>query len=178
MMTLIKERKQDILDYILISLGAFIQALAMRLFLIPGLLVSGGISGGAQIINHYFPLPIGLMVMIGNLPLIALGWRLLGGRRFAARTVAAIVLFSLFTDGLSLLLPAKGITADIFLMALYGGVLLGLGRGLVYRGRGPSGGSDLLGRILRRRRGLPTSRASRGTAGPDLLSAGARRSTG
>jgi uncharacterized membrane-anchored protein YitT (DUF2179 family) len=112
------------------------------------------------------------MVMIGNLPLLALGWRLLGGRRFAVRTVAAIVLFSLFTDGLSLLLPAKGITADIFLMALFGGVLLGIGLGLVYRGRGTSGGSDILGRILSRRRGIPTSSAYLVTDGLVVLASG------
>ena len=52
-------------EYSFIILGALIQALAMRLFLIPGQLVSGGISGAAQIINYYTGWPIGLMVFVG-----------------------------------------------------------------------------------------------------------------
>jgi len=164
--------KRDIYDYLLIGVGAFVQALAMRLFLIPGLLVSGGVSGAAQIINHFLPLPIGAMVLAGNLPLISLGWRFLGGRRFAVRTTVAIILFSLFTDGLSLILPDGGITADVVLMALYGGVLLGIGLGLVYRGRGTSGGSDILGRILSHRRGIPTSSAYLITDGLVVLASG------
>ncbi|HQN45408.1 MAG TPA: YitT family protein, partial [Anaerolineaceae bacterium] len=53
-------------DYGLILIGALVQALAMRLFLVPAQLVSGGISGAAQIINHFVTWPIGLMVFIGN----------------------------------------------------------------------------------------------------------------
>ena len=172
MKTNIGGNKRDILDYLLIAVGAFVQALSLRLFLIPGLLVSGGISGAAQIINHFLPLPIGAMVLVGNLPLISLGWRFLGGRRFAVRTAVAIILFSLFTDGLTFILPIDGITADVVLMALYGGVLLGIGLGLVYRGRGTSGGSDILGRILSHRRGIPTSTAYLITDGLVVLASG------
>ena len=76
----------------LIRLGALLQALALRLFLIPANLVSGGVSGIAQIINFYTGWPIGVMVFVGNIPLFALGWRFLGGRRFAIRTGLAIIL--------------------------------------------------------------------------------------
>ncbi len=146
-------------EYSLILLGAFIQALAMRLFLIPGQLVSGGISGAAQIINYYTGWPIGLMVLVGNIPLFLLGWRFLGGARFAIRTALAIVAFSFLTDFLALFIPAQGITQDNFLNALFGGVLLGVGLGLVYRGRGTSGGSDILGRILNSRFAIPISQS-------------------
>jgi len=131
----------------------------MRLFLIPGLMVSGGISGAAQIIQYFTNWPIGTMVFLGNIPLFILGWRYLGGTRFALRTAAAVTLFSIFTDGLAFFLPAEGITDDIFLLALYGGVLLGVGLGLVYRGRGTSGGSDILGRILNHKKGVPITQA-------------------
>jgi uncharacterized membrane-anchored protein YitT (DUF2179 family) len=145
-------------DTLFIILGALVQALSMRLFLIPGELVSGGISGLAQIINHFFPIPIGLMVFIGNAPLFALGWRHLGGRRFAFRTALAIAMFSLLTDLLVYFLPVNGIAqGDNVLNSLYGGVLLGIGLGLVYRGQGTSGGSDILGRILNQRFGISIS---------------------
>jgi len=160
------------LDYLFIAIGAFIQALAMRLFLIPGLMVSGGISGAAQIINFFTRWPIGVMVLLGNLPLLVLGWQYLGGRRFALRTAVAVALFSLFTDSLAFLLPAEGVTHDVVLDAVYGGVMLGIGLGFVYRGRGTSGGSDILGRILNHYRGIAISQAYLITDGLVVLASG------
>lgn len=150
---------ESLRDYLFILLGTFIQALAMRLFLVPGQLVSGGISGIAQIINHYTGWPIGMMVFIGNVPLFFLGWRYLGGSRFAFRTAISIMAFSSFTDFLVLFIPAEGITQDTVLNTLFGGVMLGLGLGLVYLGRGTSGGSDIIGRILNRRMGISISQS-------------------
>jgi uncharacterized membrane-anchored protein YitT (DUF2179 family) len=145
-------------DYGLILVGAIIQAFAMRLFLVPGELVSGGISGMAQIVNHFVRFPIGIMVFVGNIPLFILGWRHLGGPRFAIRTAVAVAIFSLFTDLLVLFIPT-GFTSDIVLDAIFGGVMLGAGLGLVYRGKGTSGGSDILGRILNFRFGIPISQS-------------------
>ena len=146
-------------DYGLVVLGALVQALAMRLFLIPGLLVSGGISGAAQIINHFTVFPIGVMVFVGNIPLFILGWRYLGGPRFALRTAIAVTAFSILTDVLVIFLPSAGVTNDNVLNSLFGGVLLGVGLGIVYRGQGTSGGSDILGRILNHRFGISISQA-------------------
>jgi len=161
-----------IFDYLYIVLGALVQAVAMRLFLIPGLMVSGGISGAAQIIQFFTGWPIGVMVILGNLPLFILGWRYLGGTRFALRTTASVVLFSVFTDTLVYILPRNGITGDIVLQALYGGVLLGAGLGLVYLGRGTSGGSDIVGRILSHHRGVSISQAYLITDGLVVLASG------
>ncbi|MDR3575629.1 MAG: YitT family protein [Anaerolineaceae bacterium] len=146
-------------DIFFIFLGTLVQALAMRMFLIPALLVSGGVSGAAQIINFYTNWPIGLMVLIGNIPLFIIGWRYLGGLRFAFRTGLAVILFSVLTDALALVIPASGITKDLVLNSLYGGLLLGVGLGFVYRGQGTSGGSDILGRILNHRMALPMSQS-------------------
>jgi uncharacterized membrane-anchored protein YitT (DUF2179 family) len=145
-------------DYLLILAGGLVQAVSLRLFLIPAQLVSGGVSGAAQIINFFTNWPIGLMVLAGNLPLFVLGWRSLGGRRFALRTGFAIVVFSILTDALASFLP-NGITQDLVLNSLYGGIMMGVGLGLVYRGQGTSGGSDILGRILNQRLGMSISQA-------------------
>ncbi|MGB9672989.1 MAG: YitT family protein [Anaerolineales bacterium] len=150
---------QEAGDFVIILGGVFLQALGMRLFLIPAQLASGGVAGLAQIINHYSGFPIGVMVILGNIPLFVLGWRYLGGFRFAIRTIFAVVLFSIFVDGLAWVLPKNGITSDLALNALYGGVISGIGYGLVYRGKGTSGGSDILARILNHWRGVSVSQS-------------------
>jgi uncharacterized membrane-anchored protein YitT (DUF2179 family) len=148
-----------ILEYFYLLAGAVIQALAMRLFLVPAQLVSGGISGIGQIINAFTGWPIGLMVFIGNAPLFLLGWRFLGGPRFALRTALSITVFSFLTDAFMWIIPGEGVTHDLVLNCLYGGVMLGVGLGLVYRGQGTSGGSDILGRILNYRFGISISQS-------------------
>ncbi len=150
-----------ILDYLLLFIGATIQAIALRLFLIPANLASGGVSGISQLINHFTGWPIGLLVLIGNLPLFLVGWRFLGGRRFALRTAFSVLVYSLVVDQIPRLhmLPANGITDDILLNSLYGAVVSGIGYGLVYRARGTSGGSDILARILNHYRALPMTQS-------------------
>jgi uncharacterized membrane-anchored protein YitT (DUF2179 family) len=148
------------LDFALITVGAIIQAIGLRLFLVPANLASGGVSGISQLINHYTGWPIGLMVLIGNVPLFVIGWRFLGGSRFALRTALAVVVYSLFVDLIPhfRFMPAS-LTDDIFLNSLYGAVVSGVGYGLVYRGRGTSGGSDVLARILNHYRNVPMTQS-------------------
>jgi uncharacterized membrane-anchored protein YitT (DUF2179 family) len=150
---------RSVRDYGVIFLGALLQALALRMFLVPANLVSGGVSGISQIINFYTGWPIGVMVFLGNVPLFVLGWRYLGGPRFALRTAFAVMAYSFLADFLVLYLPKQGLTSDLLLNTLYGGVISGIGYGLVYRGRGTSGGSDILVRILNHWRGVSLSQS-------------------
>jgi len=144
-------------DLGLILIGSLAQAVGLRLFLVPADLASGGVSGISQLVNHFTGWPIGLMVLIGNIPLFLLGWRFLGGRRFGLRTAVAVISYSFFVDFLALFLPPNGLTDDILLNSLYGAVVSGFGYGLVYRARGTSGGSDILARILNHWRGVSMS---------------------
>lgn len=163
--------RKSLSDYAFILAGALVQALAMRLFLVPAQLVSGGISGTAQLVNFFTQWPIGLMVLVGNIPLFFVGWQYLGGPRFALRTAISIIAFSFFTDFLVFFLP-NGIVHDLVLNCLYGGVLLGIGLGLVYRGKGTSGGTDILGRILNHRLGISVSQSYLITDTVVILAAG------
>lgn len=148
--------------------------MALRIFFVPANLASGGVSGIAQLINHYTAWPIGLMVLLGNLPLFLLGARFLGGRGFMMRTAFAIATYSFFTDALLWLpfFPRAGITDDIVLNSLYGAVVAGVGYGLVYRGRGTSGGSDILARILNHYRGISMTQSYLTTDTLVILGAG------
>jgi uncharacterized membrane-anchored protein YitT (DUF2179 family) len=152
-------------DYLLIILAALIQAFSLRTFFVPANLASGGVSGIAQLVNHFTDWPIGLMILIGNIPLFVLGWSFLGGHRFALRTAVAILTYSALIDFLpnTFLFSPNGLgttlihdlQGDIFLNTLYGAIVSGIGYGLVYRARGTSGGSDILARILNNWRGIP-----------------------
>jgi uncharacterized membrane-anchored protein YitT (DUF2179 family) len=143
-------------DYLVIILGGILQALAMRFFLVPARLVSGGISGLAQLVDYFIDFPIGTMIFLGNIPLFILGFRYLGAMRFALRTVVAVITFSFFTNLFGRWIPDT-FTNDLILQSLYGGVLYGIGCGFVYRGKGTSGGSDILCRILNHYTGLSIS---------------------
>ena len=156
-------------DYALIVVSSLLQAFSLRVFFVPADLASGGVSGIAQLINHFTGWPLGLMIFIGNVPLFLLGWRFLGGRQFALRTAFAIVTYSLFADlilktplfapnGLATQL-IHDLEGDIFLNTLYGAIISGIGYGLVYRARGTSGGSDILARILNHYRGIPVTQS-------------------
>src|ERR1044072_5741159 len=158
-----------VLDYFLIIAAALIQALSLRLFFVPANLASGGVSGIAQLINHFTGWAIGLMILFGNISLFALGWRFLGGYRFALRTAVAIFMLSFFIDFLvqTPLFSGNGagtklindLQGDIFLSALYGAIISGVGYGLIYRARGTSGGSDILARILNHYQGVPMTQS-------------------
>jgi uncharacterized membrane-anchored protein YitT (DUF2179 family) len=173
-MNSLKHYWPTIRDYILILAGALVQAVALQLFMVPAQLASGGISGISQLINHFTGWSIGLMVFIGNIPLFLLGWRLLGGRRFALRTLVAVLAYSFFTEAVLWLpfFPKDGITNDLVLNSLYGAVVSGFGYGLVYRAQGTSGGSDILARILNRWRGIPMTQSYLMTDTLVILAAG------
>ena len=144
-------------DFALIIAGGFVQALALAYFLVPNELVSGGVSGFAQLGYYVFNLPIGLMTITANIPLFIIGWRYLGGPRFAIRTILCVFSYSVFTDLLLQLSDSQPFTGDILLATIFGGILLGFGLGLVYLGRGTSGGTDIIGRIMNKRLGMPIS---------------------
>ncbi len=169
-----KKNWPTIRDYIFILTGALVQAVSLRLFMVPAQLASGGISGISQLINHFTGWSIGLMVFIGNIPLFVLGWRLLGGRRFAMRTLVAVLAYSIFTEAVLWLpfFPKDGITNDLVLNSLYGAVVSGIGYGLVYRAQGTSGGSDILARILNRWHGIPMTQSYLMTDTLVILAAG------
>lgn len=151
--------RESLSDFLLIALGCLVQAVGMVVFMVPANLISGGISGLAQVVNHLTGWPIGLMTLLGNLPIMLLGWRYLGRIQFAVRTLLAVFLFSVFTDLIYYIFPNPSLTNDIFLNTIFGAVIMGIGFGLVYLGGGTSGGSDIIGRILNQRLGFSISNA-------------------
>lgn len=140
-----------------ITAGALILAVNLNLFLAPADIAPGGVSGTAIILNELTGWPIGLTMLALNIPLVLLGYRHLGGRRFLGRTVYAVLIYNLGADLISHWVPAGGLTNDLLLNALFGGIVAGLGSGLIYRSGGTTAGTGILGRVLQIRTGIPVS---------------------
>ena len=145
----------SIWDYVLLTIGAGSIAVAIDLFLVPNKIVAGGVTGIATILHLTVGTPVGLIVLLLNIPLLIVGTRWAGGLRFATRTIYATAMMSLLTD---LFAPFVSHIAPItqpLLFTLYGGLLDGLGMGLVFRAQGTTGGTDIVARLVRRFRGTP-----------------------
>ena len=135
-------------DVLRIFFGTCVTSFAFRYLTFPNNIVSGGISGIAQIVNLLTGFPIGVLTILCNIPLFALAWRRLG-RRFVLTTGLCMLVSSVTID---LLEPiARPLTTDPMLAAVYGGVFKGAGYGVVYTTGATSGGMDIPARILRRR---------------------------
>jgi uncharacterized membrane-anchored protein YitT (DUF2179 family) len=141
-------------DLVLLTLGAFISAIGVIVFQAPFDIAPGGVSGIAIILNYLFSTPIGLMVLLLNIPIQLLAFRYLGGWRVILGTVFAVVLYSFLIDTLMPLLT-QTLSDDRLLNALYGGVIGGIGGGLVFRGGGTLGGTSTIGRVLQELYGIP-----------------------
>ena len=135
--------KRGVQQYAMILAGCFISASSYPLFLEPSHIAPGGLTGLTTILNFYFRIPIGLSSLVLNIPLMILGWRLVGSR-FVLRTLISTVLFSVLIDTLQF----QPLSMDPMLGSVFGGVLLGFGLALIMRGNATTGGTDLLARIV------------------------------
>jgi uncharacterized membrane-anchored protein YitT (DUF2179 family) len=159
-------------DWVMLTVGALILAVTVDLFLVPANLAPGGVSGLAIIIRHVAGFPIGLTMLVLNIPMVILGFFNLGRFHFLIRTAFVVILYNLGVDLLARWLPAAGITADPLLNALYGGVVGGIGTGLVYRGSGTPAGTGVASRVLQMRTGIPLGQVYFITDGGVIILAG------
>ena len=135
-------------DILYISLGIIISSAAYAFFIVPAKLIPGGVSGIAIILHHLFKTPFGIVMLALNIPLLIIGMKLFG-KTFGARTIIATIFISLITDGFTYFLkPLIFDSGNLLLSSVYGGALLGIGLGLVFKGKRSTGGSDILGRII------------------------------
>ncbi|MCP8969118.1 YitT family protein [Ectobacillus ponti] len=129
--------------------GSLLVALAFNLFLIPHKILSSGISGIAIIIGILTPLNTGVVNFVLNVPLLIAGYIWLG-RRFVLHTVLSVIVIS---AGLYFL-PVRALATESLLSSLFGGVIAGVGIGIILNSHGSSGGFDILGMLLSRKRDI------------------------
>jgi uncharacterized membrane-anchored protein YitT (DUF2179 family) len=141
-----------VFDYGQVLLGSVLVGIGTNLFFVPNRVVSGGVTGIAIIGYYIAKTPVGLVTLLLNVPLLWLGWRYAGGMRFFLRTLLAVVVMSLTIDVTASWLTPP--TTDRLLVICYGGLLDGIGMGLVFRGRGTTGGTDVIAQLGHRYLGI------------------------
>jgi uncharacterized membrane-anchored protein YitT (DUF2179 family) len=144
-------------DYIPMTMGAIILAINFNIFIAPTNMAPGGIAGISLIITRFTGWPQGLTMLLVSIPIFFLGFFSLGRFRFLIRTAYVTVLYTTSVDLLVQWLPPIGLTQDLLLNAVFGGITGGIGSGLIFRGRGTTAGTGIISRILQLKTGIPTS---------------------
>jgi uncharacterized membrane-anchored protein YitT (DUF2179 family) len=162
--------------FTLLALGALISAAGYALFQVPHNIAAGGVSGIGIIVNHYTGFSVSLFYFLVNIPLLVLGFFMLGGWRFLFNTLLAVLLFTGATEAAVRYLPpymnTLPITNNVLLSAVYAGLIGGIGTGFVFAAGATLGGTDILGRILQFRTGVPLSTVYLWTDGAIVVTAG------
>jgi uncharacterized membrane-anchored protein YitT (DUF2179 family) len=167
--------KRSVVQYAGIILGALLTGIAYSWFLAPYKIVPGGVGGLSQILFHMFNLPLGVSMIVFNIPLFVISFIFLGSR-FGWRSIYGMLMVSVLTDAVSLPnLHKLGLIKDlaqytflyggdriqaiigpseVYLSAITGSVLLGLGLGLIFRFKGSTGGTDIPVALIKQKTGL------------------------
>ncbi len=141
-------------EYLIITVGCFFYAVSINYFFISNHLAEGGVAGICLILYYLFKLPVGIMYFVINIPLLIMGWKLVG-KDFLFKTLYGTTCLSLligFTESW------KGPSNDIMLGSIYGGLLIGVGLGLIFMVNGSTGGTDVIARIVNRYFDIPLGR--------------------
>lgn len=157
---------QFILEIMGIAVGAIISAYGVQGFIVPSGLGGGGVGGIALLLYYKLKIPIGLMTFALNIPLFALGWREVN-KHFVFKTIWGLVMFSAFLDLFKGIQPLAN--PDIFLGALYGGVISGISSSIVFRFGGSLGGTDIVSKVIQRKYGVPMGNSALAINGVIIL---------
>ncbi len=145
------------INTVIIFIGSIIYAISVDMFFDPNHIAPGGFIGIAIIINHYFPfLKIGTMILLMNIPLFVIGLKRIGWH-FLYGTIIGTILSSVLIDIMAPYVPS--IHTDMILACIYGGFIMGVGIGIIFKAYGSTGGTDLLAQIVYDYTGLPFSQA-------------------
>jgi len=158
-------------DYLLLTIGSIILVVNFDIFLAPANIAPGGVSGTAIILYEFTGWYKGLTMLILSIPMLIVGFYYLGRFRFLVRASYVTLLFSFGVDLLANWLPA-GVTDDLLLNALYGGIIGGIGIGLIYRGGTSPAGTSVICRVLYLKTGIPNSQIFIPIDGSVILIAG------
>lgn len=136
--------------------GNFLYALAVKLFLIPADLVTGGTTGIALVMNHLWGIPVSRFVLIFNVTMLIVGWLILG-RGFAVTTLASTFLYPTSLEICDFLFGELVLTKDLLLCTVFSGAGIGLALGIVIRAGASTGGMDIPPLVFQKLFRIPVS---------------------
>lgn len=141
--------KRTLISFILLNVGAFMDAAGFYFFLSPENIAAGGINGLALVLNHYFPfLPLGSLVLILSVVLLTTGFILIG-TSFGVKTVYCSIIIPLWIWALERLYPlSKPLAEDLLIQMIFGVIISSIGLAILFNQNASSGGTDIAGRIL------------------------------
>ncbi|MBI1342026.1 MAG: DUF2179 domain-containing protein [Terrimonas sp.] len=142
----------NVKNLIFIFAGTGLAVLAMKGFMIPNRFLDGGITGISILLHEIFHFNISLLVIVFNIPFIYMGYKNIG-KTFAVQTILAVILLAI---GL-FFIDINPITTDRLLIAIFGGMLIGIGVGLVIRSGGVIDGAEVIAVFTRRKTGFSNS---------------------
>ncbi len=159
-MTLKKRFTEGIKIYLWIIVGSVLTAASINVFMVPYKIAPGGVSGVATVVYYLSGgrFSVGVTMLVLNVPLFLLGVRFIG-RKFIVRTLFSTLFLSFaidtsepytryFVERYLVKLAESPSTPDLLLYSIFGGVIMGVGMGIVFRANATTGGSDLAARIV------------------------------
>ena len=166
---------REVVQLTLLTIGAVTASLAYSIFQIPFDIAAGGVSGIGIIVNAFTGWSEAAIYFVLNIPLLILGFFYLGRWTFLTRTLLAVAIFTVATEFFVTHLPSYletyPVTDDVFLSAVYAGVVGGIGGGLIFRASATMGGTGVIGRIIQMKTGIPLSQVYLYTDGVIVLTA-------
>lgn len=139
--------KVELVNYGYILTGSIFLAIGMVGFLAPNQIATGGTAGLAIVLNHVINVPIGILMLLVNIPLLLVSVRFLG-RWFAFKSIFTILSITAIIEVLSSFFLVDALSNEPLLATLYGGVTVGIGLGFIFKGGGSAGGGTIIARII------------------------------
>lgn len=127
--------------------GAALASIGLEIFLIPNKIIDGGVVGISIMASYITNFPLGIFTFLLNIPFFIIGYKQIG-RTFTISTLFSVTCLSI---GVSILHPIPGLTNDMLLAAVFGGIILGVGVGLIIRNGGSLDGTEIVAIILDKR---------------------------
>lgn len=136
--------KRLVINGIYVLIGVVLITISINCFFLRLKIAPGGVSGLATVIHYFTDISVGTIVFLINIPLFIAGF-LTFGKRFSIKTLVATFLLSFLLDN-TLFLPQ--VTDDMLLASIFGGIIMGCGMALVFKGGATTGGTDIAAKVV------------------------------
>ena len=150
------EKLQKAASFGIVILGNILYALAVRLFLMPAGLLTGGTTGIGLALNRTFGIPVSSFVLVFNVIMLLIGWKVMG-RKVALTTIVSTFVYPIALGFFEQILGSTVLTQDLFLNTVFSGLGIGASLGIVIRAGASTGGMDIPPLVLHHYFQIPVS---------------------